>query len=119
MTHPSEITDPSEMKRQSEITDLGYSERVKSLSRFIQQWKQWTSKRILRAFRSCSPDGSSGYDGPLRLHAPIWQAEFFDHLLRSEESYAQKWQYVRENPVRKRLVKVPDDWPWQGEVYHL
>jgi hypothetical protein len=33
-------------------------------------------------------------------YTPIWQREFFDHLLRSEESYDQKWNYVRENPVR-------------------
>jgi putative transposase len=33
------------------------------------------------------------------------QPGFFDHLLRSEESYAQKWEYVRENPVRAGLVE--------------
>jgi putative transposase len=30
----------------------------------------------------------------------LWQREYFDHLLRSDESYAQKWDYVRDNPVR-------------------
>jgi Transposase IS200 like. len=25
---------------------------------------------------------------------PIWQRGFFDHLLRSDESYGQKWIYV-------------------------
>jgi putative transposase len=34
----------------------------------------------------------------------IWQRGFFDHLLRSEQSYRQKWNYVRENPVRAGLV---------------
>ena len=34
------------------------------------------------------------------------QEGFFDHLLRSYESYAQKWEYVRENPVRAGLVLV-------------
>jgi len=31
---------------------------------------------------------------------PIWQRGFFDHILRSAESYSQKWKYVCENPVR-------------------
>src|SRR4029077_12085115 len=31
--------------------------------------------------------------------------EFFDHLLRSEESYDQKWNYVRDNPVRADLAQ--------------
>jgi putative transposase len=48
--------------------------------------------------------------------APIWQRGFFDHVLRSDESYAQKWNYVRENPVRAGLVKNPDDWPFSGEL---
>ena len=31
----------------------------------------------------------------------------FHHRLRDGESYAQKWQYVRENPVRHKLVERP------------
>jgi len=46
----------------------------------------------------------------------VWQRGFFDHLLRSEESYAQKWDYVRENPVRAGLVKKVEDWPYAGEL---
>jgi len=47
---------------------------------------------------------------------PLWQPGFFDHLLRSEESYAVQWDYVRENPVRHGLVTSAQDWPYQGEV---
>ena len=31
---------------------------------------------------------------------PLWQPGFFDHILRNDESYSQKWEYVGENPVR-------------------
>lgn len=49
-------------------------------------------------------------------HEPeFWQRGFFDHLLRSEESCAKKWEYVRQNPVRAGLVKVPKEWLYQGE----
>jgi putative transposase len=47
---------------------------------------------------------------------PIWQRGFFDHLLRSSESYSEKWQYVRENPVRAGLVSQANDWPYSGEI---
>jgi putative transposase len=47
---------------------------------------------------------------------PIWQRGFFDHVLRSNESYAEKWVYVRENPVRAGLVKTADAWPYSGEI---
>ncbi len=48
--------------------------------------------------------------------SPIWQRGFFDHLLRSNESYAQKWNYVWENPVRAGLVTNAEDWPYCGEI---
>lgn len=46
----------------------------------------------------------------------LWQPGFFDHLLRSDESYAQKWEYVRQNPVRAGLIESAEDWPYQGEI---
>jgi len=50
---------------------------------------------------------------------PIWQRRFFDHLLRSDESYAQKWNYVRDNPVRAGLARSADDWPYAGEIIRI
>jgi hypothetical protein len=38
-----------------------------------------------------------------RAKGQIWEEGFFDHILRSKESYSQKWNYVRENPVRRIL----------------
>jgi len=58
----------------------------------------------------------------LRLHGtppPHWQKTFFDHLLRSGESYSHKWSYVRENPVRARLVSETEDWAFTGEIFAL
>jgi putative transposase len=77
---------------------------AKSLPVFVQAWKQWTSKRMARE---------------LNFSGTIWQEEFFDHVLRSTESYSQKWDYVWENPVRAGLVKEIEIWPWQGEVESL
>jgi REP element-mobilizing transposase RayT len=66
--------------------------------------EQWTSKRIVR---------ESGVEGG------IWQAEFFDHVLRSSESYSQKWEYVRENPIRAGLVTTSEGWPFEGKIEDL
>lgn len=49
-------------------------------------------------------------------HSGIWQRGFFDHVIRSSESYTEKWEYIRRNPLRAGLVKEPDDWSYQGEV---
>jgi REP element-mobilizing transposase RayT len=53
------------------------------------------------------------------VSSPHWQKGFFDHVLRSSESYSQKWDYVRANPARAGLVTSPNDWPFQGEIHAL
>jgi len=50
---------------------------------------------------------------------PHWQEGFFDHVLRSDESYSQKWEYVCMNPVRVGLCERPEDWSFQGEIVQL
>ena len=55
---------------------------------------------------ACAENGLKSY----------WQPGIFDRLLRRDESYAQKWDYVHENPVRAGLVNCADDWPYQGEI---
>jgi len=77
---------------------------AKALPTFMQRWKEWSSKRMARE---------------LNLSGRVWQEEFFDHVLRSSESYSQKWDYVKENSVRAGLVKSLDEWPWQGEMESL
>ena len=74
------------------------------LSDFIRGFKQWTAKGILRA---------------AGLSAPLWQKQFFDHVLRSSESYELKWRYVCENPVRGGLVDAAEDWPYAGMIAPL
>jgi hypothetical protein len=70
----------------------------------MQEWKQWTSKRMIR---ECG------------LFPPVWQAGFFDHILRSAESARRKWDYLSENPVRAGFVECSNEWSWQGEIYMI
>jgi REP element-mobilizing transposase RayT len=50
---------------------------------------------------------------------PIWQRDFWDTQLRRNESYEEKWEYMRMNPVRRALVNNPDDWPFAGRIHDL
>jgi len=47
-----------------------------------------------------------------------WQRDFFDHRLRRDESYREKADYIRRNPVRTGFVKETEDWPyfWQTDL---
>jgi putative transposase len=53
------------------------------------------------------------------VSSPHWQKGFFDHVMRSRESYSEKWEYVRNNPVRAGLVLEADAWSFQGEIAEL
>lgn len=75
-----------------------------TLSRMIGAWKQWSAKELC---------------GLLRIDVPVWQKEFFDHLLRSDESYSEKWNYVRRNPVRAGLVEDAGLWPYTRHIHYL
>ena len=76
------------------------------LGRWMGMLKQCLEKALAV---TASPTGR-------RLQKTIWQRRFFDHVLRSEESYAQKWKYVRDNPLRAGLVENSEDWPYAGEI---
>ena len=56
---------------------------------------------------------------PLRnagIPRPYWQPGFFDHILRSADSYSEKWDYVRNNPVRAGLVNHSHLWKFYGVI---
>ncbi len=41
-----------------------------------------------------------------------WQANFFDHRLRSEAEFVEKRDYILYNPIRKGLCQSVEDWPY-------
>jgi putative transposase len=80
------------------------SQEKRTLSELVGKWKEWTAKYCQRQ---------------LGFTMPLWQPDFFDHVLRSAESYEQKWEYVRSNPIRAGLVESADKWKYQGELAQL
>lgn len=80
------------------LMTLPMQEREQKLSRVMQRWKSSSKQRLNRA----------GFKGD------IWQPEFFDRLLRSDESLTDKWRYVEMNPVRARLCAQPGEYPYLG-----
>lgn len=46
-----------------------------------------------------------------------WQARFFDHRLRGDESQEEKAAYIRMNPVRANLVHSPEEWPYLFDAF--
>ena len=101
--------------------------------RWMKQWKAQVSRSFPIGLRAGRAHGrvalvatENGADAaatsaalpnvPLSRPPPLFQRDCWDRQLRTGESYAQKWEYVRNNPVRKGLVAHADEWPYQGQV---
>ena len=65
----------------------------------VQQWVGFWKRAVGRQWRG---QGS------------LWQRDCWDTQLRRSESYSDKYEYVRQNPVRAELVDNAGDWPYQG-----
>jgi REP-associated tyrosine transposase len=76
--------------------------REQSLSSFVQGWKSCVTMRLRQS-----------------AAGPIWQREFFDRLLRSGEKLQEKWEYVRENPIRAGLCLAAEDYPYSGTTEEI
>lgn len=70
----------------------------------LEQWMKYWQSRFSKTHKN-----------------PDWrfQSNAFHHRLRREENYYQKWDYVRQNPVRQGLVANPEDWKFQGRLNDL
>ena len=51
-----------------------------TLSRIMQQFKGVTTKRCGR---------------------PLWQKGFYDHVIRDDNDFLTKWNYIDTNPARR------------------
>jgi REP element-mobilizing transposase RayT len=59
---------------------------------------------ILQCFKSAT---AHRINKLLGTSGPVWEEESFDHVLRSDESLKDKREYIRQNPVRAKLVRNP------------
>ena len=86
-------------------------DHVHLLLALLRDEKGWpyslpTILKLLKGTSARSINKPSGSSGPLR------QEESFDHVLRSQESFEKKLEYLRQNPVRLGLVERPEDYKW-------
>ena len=50
----------------------------------------------------------------LRRTGQFWMEDYFDRYIRNVEHFAKTVRYIENNPVKARLCKVPQDWPWSS-----
>ncbi|MEW6347664.1 MAG: transposase [Thermodesulfobacteriota bacterium] len=79
----------------------------------VKPMGEWTVGRILQGIK-----GFAEREINMRLNrkGPFWQDERFDHLVRNDGDWLDKFDYIHGNPARGRLVKRPQDYPFSSLV---
>ena len=42
----------------------------------------------------------------------FWAKEYFDRYIRDQRHFASTIKYIENNPVKARLCKLPEEWPY-------
>ena len=48
----------------------------------------------------------------------FWQARFYDFNVWNKKKLREKLEDMHANPVTKKLVAHPKDWPWSSWSYY-
>jgi REP element-mobilizing transposase RayT len=68
--------------------------------------------RLVDIMHSLKSASAHSVNRLLGCEGPVWEEESFDHVLRSDESWEAKREYIRQNPVRAGLVKRAQEYRW-------
>jgi putative transposase len=49
------------------------------------------------------------------VQGSFWQDERYDRIVRDDAEFLEKWQYIRNNPVKAALAAIPEEYPWLYE----
>jgi putative transposase len=78
---------------------LSGTSTTSDLRKFMNRWKQRT-----------------GFAYSRETGRLLWQAGYYDHVLRCDEDLVQVARYIIANPVRAGLVTDPDEYPFWGST---
>ena len=84
-------------------------------SEVLQKLKLRVARKIGRG-RKSAPPGQMRLPFEERGKTPraFWQARFYDFNVYSERKRIEKLDYMHTNPITRKLVVHPKDWPWSS-----
>jgi putative transposase len=80
----------------------GGASETSNLLKFAMSFKQETAAAFAR-----------------KVHRPLWQFRYYDHILRGHDSADRVAWYIWSNPVRNGLSAKPTDYPFLGSFTEI
>jgi len=75
-----------------------------TVHKVVAAWKKFTARKICDARRANNQTS----------RARVWHREYWDRIIRDPKHFDKTLQYIHQNPVKARLVAVPENWPWSS-----
>ena len=89
---------------------LAKGDGVWELGELLHSVKSFSAHQIAKARkdrRDADPTGLADLTS-----GPIWQDERYDRWVRDEDEFAEKWQYIADNPVKAGLAATAAEYKW-------
>ena len=120
-----------EIRERYRFLPVGYVVMPEHVHLLISEPSEGTPSIVLkvlkqRVSRDLRKKNRRGHTGQLRLSfmrdgtgAPrFWQPRFYDFNVYSAKKKREKLEYMHANPVTRKLVLHPKDWPWSSFSFY-
>ena len=89
-------------------------------STVLQVLKQRVSRRLRRKARqpASARQWQLRFDRADHSLPQFWQPRFYDFNVWSQKKLMEKLQYMHMNPLKRKLVAHPNDWPWSSFSFY-
>src|SRR5579864_5934884 len=87
-------------------------------STVIQVLKQRVSRRLRRKKRAIAGQLNLNFECGEPSQPRMWQRRFYDFNVWSLKKRVEKLHYMHMNPLKRKLVDYPRDWPWSSFSFY-
>jgi REP element-mobilizing transposase RayT len=97
---------------------LAKGDGVWELGELLHSVKSYSAHQIAKARKDrrdagpTIPEGGTAGGTGVSPVGPIWQDERYDRWVRDEDEFAEKWQYIADNPVKAELATTAAEYRW-------
>jgi hypothetical protein len=84
----------------------------------MQVVKQEFAKNLMRSIRAQTDLRQSQLWADAHNPKHFWQTRFYDFNVWSDEKRVEKLRYIHRNPVKRGLVREPEEWRWSSFRYY-
>ncbi|HEX4961909.1 MAG TPA: transposase [Thermoanaerobaculia bacterium] len=77
----------------------------------IEMQENWTLGSIVHSWKSYTAHRANQI---LRRSGEFWFREYHDRFIRDDAHFARAVRYIEHNPVKGKLVRLPEEWRWSS-----